>query len=410
MPDRTAETFAQWLREHPGVELISRDRGGAYAEGGALGAPNAIQVADRWHLLKNLGDALISLFDQHRPAIEQHLRLSTVLTIPTQNLRDAAVSSLSGAPTNACDGALHTQPDQDASMAPIIAAVKQAETQSAVQPAPTPSHSLLSKRKQEEQERRRQQRRARYEEVCKLRSQGYTLNAIADKVGFDRNTVRKWVRAPAFPERQPRTPQSGLLDPFKPSILELWNAGCHTGTALLREAKARGYHGSRTLFFAYITQLRNASGLPPKKRKGVQAKPICDPTQRVPSSRGSAALILSKPDALDETDKERLSRLQDAHADIATAINLAHEFATIVRRRQSDQLDGWLERTERTGIAPLVSFVKGIRRDYDAVKAGVTLAYNNGPTEGHINRLKMLKRQMFGRAKLDLLEKRMMAN
>jgi transposase len=103
-------------------------------------------------------------------------------------------------------------------------------------------------------------------------------------------------------------------------------------------------------------------------------------------------------------------QLQAAHADIAQAISLAQDFATIVRGRQHEQFDHWLEQAEQSGIAPLVSFAAGLRRDYAAVKAGVTLNYSNGPTEGHINRLKMVKRQMFGRAKLDLLKQRLMAS
>jgi transposase len=88
---------------------------------------------------------------------------------------------------------------------------------------------------------------------------------------------------------------------------------------------------------------------------------------------------------------------------------LSQEFALIVRERRHEQLDGWLEQAEQSGLAPLVSFATGVRRDYAAVKAGVTLEYSNGPTEGHVNRLKMVKRQMYGRAKLDLLKQRLIA-
>jgi transposase len=408
LPDRTAETFAQWLREHPGVEIISRDRGGAYAEGGAQGAPDAVQVADRWHLLKNLGDALTLVFDQHRAVIERHLATAPIVVEPSSPA-DAVAIINSDLASLADNSIVHDDAEPvPASVASAIAA-EPAGSQPTAPPTPIQSHSQQSKHQQEAQARRRQLRLARYEEVHRLRSQGYTLNAIADKVGLDRNTVRKWLQAPSFPERQPRQPEASLLDPFKPYVLERWNGGCHNGALLLREVAARGYRGSRTNFFAYITRLRKASGLPPKKRQGVQAKPITDPTRRIPSSRGLAALIMKKPAALDTTEAERIEQLRKADVMLATAINFVQEFAVIVRERQPSRLDDWLERTEQSAIPPLVSFVNGIRRDYVAVKAGITLAYSNGPTEGHINRLKILKRQMFGRAKLDLLKKRVMA-
>lgn len=207
--------------------------------------------------------------------------------------------------------------------------------------------------------------------------------------------------------RKARTERS--LTPIRAYILERWNSGCHTGAVLLREIKNRGYLGGATTCLAYITHFRLASGLPPKKRSGMQAQSIADPTPRMPSSRGLVWLVLRKAATLDETGQQRLGQLGGSQTDIASAITLAQEFAAIVRERQHEQLDSWLTRTEQSGIASLVNFAKGIRRDYAAVKAGVTLHFSNGPTEGHINRLKMLKREMFGRAKLDLLKKRLMA-
>jgi transposase len=410
LPDRTAETFTRWLCEHPGVEVISRDRGGAYAEGGALGAPAAIQVADRWHLLKNLGDALTLVFDQHRAAIERHLAMSpaparqdTLLNIAP--MPDGCLPS----PTDEA-GCQVVADDVEPAQASVADAAPDlpANSQQAAEPTHGQSQPHLSKRQQAAQEQRRQLRLARYDEVRRLHAQGFTINAIADQVGLDRNTVRKWLQAPAFPERQPRRPEASLLDPFKPYVLARWNDGCHNGALLLREVTAQGYRGSRSIFFAYITQLRKASGLPPKKRQGV-TKPVADPISRIPSSRGLTALVLKKPDTLAADETERFERLCNADAALAAAIALAQEFAVIVRQRQPGRLDDWLQRTAQSGIAPLAAFVNGVRRDYAAVKAGITFDYSNGPTEGHINRLKMLKRAMFGRAKLDLLEKRILA-
>jgi transposase len=374
LPDRTAETFAHWLQEHPGVEIISRDRAGSYAEGASQGAPSAVQVADRWHLLKNLGDALVHVFDLHRAAIEQQLRPAATATPPISDVTTVVAALASASP-----------------------------------PAPATGPASSTQRQRAEQEDRRQRRLAQYEEIRCLRQQEWSLSAIADQLGLDRNTVRKYATASAFPEQQPRGAQPSLLDPFKPAILELWNGGCQTGSVILREMQARGYRGGQTTLLAYITQLRLASGVPPKKRVGVTAASITDPTERVPSSRGLTWLVLRKGNTLDTDERQRLDEVGGVHADIAMAISLCQEFAMIVRERRHEQLDGWLEQAEQSGLAPLVSFATGVRRDYAAVKAGVTLEYSNGPTEGHINRLKMVKRQMYGRAKLDLLKQRLIA-
>lgn len=145
------------------------------------------------------------------------------------------------------------------------------------------------------------------------------------------------------------------------------------------------------------------------RRVGVTAAPITDPTQRVPSSRDLSWLVLRRGTTLDATEQSQLEQLEASHAAVQTGIQLTQEFATMLRERQGEQLDAWLARAETSGLTPLISFANGIRKDYDAVEAGLTLEWSNGPTEGHINRLKQVKRQMYGRAKLDLLKLRLLA-
>ncbi len=394
LPVRSAETFAQWLQDHPGVEVISRDRGGTYADGARTGAPNAVQVADRWHLLKNLGDALVKLFDQQRAAIEAQLGPALAAAQPAdEHMIDAdpAQTSVSSTTESAAD------------------ATAQREASSHHRESSATAHAQTASSQHAAQTHRRDQRRARYEEVWALHAQGWSQSAIADQVGLHRDTVRNYIHSPSFPERQPRTAQPSVLDPFKPYILERWNAGCHTGTVIARELKSQGYRGGSTTVFAYITQLRKAAGVPPRRRVGITAATITDPTQRVPSSRDLIWLVLRRPETLDAEEQTQLGQLMTSHPDVTLGITLAQEFTTIVRERQPERLDAWLARSEQSGLAPLMSLANGIRRDYAAVTAGVTLEWSNGPTEGHVNRLKQVKRQMYGRANLDLLKLRLMA-
>jgi transposase len=394
LPDRSAESFADWLQQHPGVEVISRDRAGTYAEGAAQGAPNAVQVADRWHLLKNLADTLTDVLAAHQDVIAQTLGATSVDPLAAgvgqaaePSNRSGAVNSLTRTETSAGTTAVRT------------------DDTSAVEAAPVPPRS----RRQAAQEQRRTQRMARYTQLVELRRAGWTISAIADEVGLDRATVRKYLDAPTFPERQPRMRRrSTILDPFKPYILERWNAGCHTAMQILRELEQRGYRGGRTSVLAFLTQLRQAAGLPPKKRTGVRDGPISDPSCRPPTARSLTWAMVRKPREGDEGDVQ-LRQLRQTNALLDTTISLAQEFAAIIRDCQHEKFDSWLARAEQSGVRALVSFAAGVRRDYAAVKAAVTLPWSNGPTEGHINRLKLLKRQTYGRAKLDLLRERVLA-
>jgi transposase len=103
-----------------------------------------------------------------------------------------------------------------------------------------------------------------------------------------------------------------------------------------------------------------------------------------------------------------INHLTEQHPHLATGIELAQGFAKLVRERQPEKFDSWLEQAENSHLAPFQRFAQNLREDYDAVKAGVTLSTSNGPVKGHINRLDILKRQMYGRADLDLLSCRLL--
>lgn len=170
LPDRTAATLAQWLTSHPGIELISRDRAGAYAEGARQGAPTATQVADRWHLLKNLGDALHRLFADY-----PHV-LATMQT------------STAGAP----DPDL-VRPDEDAGNSVCAAAAMPSGA------APAPHPALPQTRSAQERQPRHARRQARYDQVQALVQQGVSLRMLAQHLHLSRVTVRKYASASTTP-------------------------------------------------------------------------------------------------------------------------------------------------------------------------------------------------------------------
>jgi transposase len=362
LPERTAEPVAQWLRAHPGVEVIARDRSSAYAEGARHGAPSATQVADRWHLLQNLADALEQVFTTQRKALD------TVNAAGRQQ------------PVSLPNGAVAVP----------------------VPPPPTPP------REEQRAAQRAAHRQAIYEQVWALHRQGWPIVAIAAQVGRSGRTIERYLQMPTWPGRQHRRHYGrSLLNPYKAYLLERWNAGCHTAIQLFRELQARGYPGSYRRVTAYVSRLRQAQGIPPRRQGRRQTLPVVvEPSCPPLTPRQATWLVLRRAEQRTAAEAQQLTQLHAQSAGVAEAIDLAQDFTQLVRQRQPAPLDPWLKRATSSTLEALQRFAKGLYEDYEAVKAGVTLPWSSGPVEGHINRLKMLKRQMFGRAHLDLLSRR----
>lgn len=378
LPDRTAEALAVWLKAHPSVEIISRDRAGAYADGARRGAPNAVQVADRWHLLHNLVEALERLFD--RLPTDVRTPASPIVTRPT--IRQSAPEA---------DSKSKTRSERASSV----------EQSAPVRPPTRPEQI---------QQARRTRRFERFETVRRLHAQGLSHRAIAQQLQIGKGTVRRYLNATTFPEIARRRKAPSILDPFVPYLAERWQAGCHNGVQLWREIRGQGYAGSRPLISMWVAQQRRLlPSRPQHAPRGQWPHPLAPPPPARPiSARRAAFLLLKPPEQLDQDQSDMVARLERASPQVATASRLVHEFAQMVRERQRDHLDDWLQVAHTCGIRELRYFARGLQRDYEAVAAGLSLPWSAGPTEGHINRLKTLKRQMYGKAGFNLLRQRVL--
>lgn len=377
LPDRTAETLAGWLKQHPGVEIISRDRAGAYADGATQGAPDAVQVADRWHLLSNMRETVQRLLDRHH----KHL---PVLSAPQVKA-----------------GQGETRSDVDASECDTKAEPERADVQ--------PQLTKVERIRQE----RRARRLNRFTEVVTLHQRGVSIRAISQQLGVDRRTVRRYVAADAFPEITKRRSKPSILDPWKPYLCQRWDEGCHNGSRLWREIKAQGYSGSRALLSAWVADLRKIAAPPVQPpaatNEGCRRLPVVAPARtRQLSAKQAAWLVVKQAPALTVEEQEALMKMRQAHADLEQAYTLAQTFGELVRERQYQMFDHWVESAQATGIRELRSFAAGLVRDKAAVVAALSLPWSNGQVEGQVHRLKLIKRQMYGRASFDLLRRRVL--
>ncbi|HWQ54907.1 MAG TPA: ISL3 family transposase [Bryobacteraceae bacterium] len=363
LPDRESKTLEQWLRTHPKIEVISRDRAGAYAEGARKGAPAALQVADRFHIFCNLTQALQRLLERLAGALRK------------VHLADPASASVAPSGISCAD--------------PANAAT--AATTTAMHPAPLIKLNLHQQQSQELRERRK----ARYEAVIAAHQRGLTKRAIARELGLSRRTVMRFLRADTFPERAPRQRRSGL-DLFRDYLEKRWTEGCHNAAQLCRELQQQGYTGQRSRVKEYLQSWRVK---PPRQSPE---------SRKLPNLR-LIAFWLTKPTVQRKPEEQQwVQAVTDGHPEVATAEQLAQGFRQLFKDHAAEGLDAWLQRSQASGIRELMGFVTGIRRDHAAVVAGIEQHWSNGQVEGQVHRLKLLKRQMYGRCGFLLLRRRVL--
>jgi transposase len=359
LPERSAGSFARWLKAHPGVEIISRDRGDEYIKGANQGAPKSVQVADRWHLLLNLREALMRAVDRHHAHV--------------------------------LEAAQAVAASQGSERLPA----KMPQTGPAAKPLP-PDHRTARG------QQRRARRLERYQHVVELNEQGVSLRGIARRLGMHRATVRHWLGAGSFPERAGRHVTS-RTDRFLDYLRCRWDEGCHNAAQLTREIQAMGFGGTAVMVRRRVSRWRRGErtqGCRPASRQHA-------PSVRRPSSRRVCWWLLQEPAELKAEERALVQALGDRCPELKTSAARARAFAAMVRHRQVGEWDHWMASAQGPGVAQELSgFATGLRQDEAAVKAALSLEWSNGQVEGQVTRLKLLKRQMYGRAGFDLLRRR----
>jgi transposase len=356
LPDRAAATVSRWLASFPGIEVVVRDRYDAYAAAAATGAPQAVQVVDRFHLLANLGDA-----------VQEFLFTKTaVLRLVRHGEAGQAGEAPDGEPTAA-----------------------------ALPPW---------RQRQEEAGHHRQQRRIdQYRRARDLRARGAYIHDIAATLGIGRRTVYRYLHMPEPPPvpRPYQRARQPMLAPYRDYLLQRWDEGCRNAMRLWREIRALGFPGSSSVVSKLVARWRR------EQRAGQRPTPLPPATQRL-SVRRATLLLMRRPERLRPDEQALLEQLLALDPEIATARGLVQAFAALVRERRGDQLDDWIARAEDAGIAHLRRFARGLTGD-PAVRAGLTEVWSNGQTEGQVGRLKNVKRQGYGRAGVALLRQRVLA-
>jgi transposase len=225
-------------------------------------------------------------------------------------------------------------------------------------------------------------------------------------VGVSRRTVYRYIRMDGPPARTRPGPRPGnrVLAPYEPYLLERWREGCHNGVKLWHEIQGRGFVYSVTNVSRFLAHLRREGRpLHPVGKSGTVLS-----TPREPTARQVAFLCIAHPKGLDDEDRIYLERLRTEDESIEQAYDVVQAFMQLLRARRGERLDAWIEHARASGIDELQRFAAGLLADHAAVQSGLTLEWSNGPVEGHVNRLKLIKRQMYGRANFDLLRQRVL--
>ena len=345
LPERSEESTEDWIRHHPGTQIVSRDRASLYAEAATKAAPQAIQVADRWHLLHNLSEALVNLLNPHHRLLAEVAKAASITP--------------------------------EAAQAPS---------------APSPNSEPLQPRRQRERKKENHERRlASYEAVMTQLRQGLTQVEAARRTGVSVRTIRRWIYAQGFPERK-TAPRRTRVDSHEQYLCQRWREGCHNATRLWQELRERNFRGQAASVRNWI---RKHYG--PRHRRAHERAPGSAAMRASP--RHVAWLLLKQPqEARNYTDE-----LCRRSPQIDQCARLAREFCRMIREHDVAAWSRWSEEAKTTLLA---NFARRLCQDEGALLAALQQPWSNGPVEGQIHRLKLIKRSMYGRANFDLLRLR----
>jgi len=329
LPDRQRETVIAWLQKNPQVEIICRDRGPGYGAAATEAAPQARQVADRWHMFENASAAFLAAVRSEMPCLRRAL-----------------------APAGPVDPATLTRAER-------------------IQWDGAQLREVLNR------------------QIVDLAGRGVPIKAMARTTGVSRQTIRKILRGQrhdTFRQRQ------SSLDAWSLTLEVEWNAGCRVGAELWRRLKASGFAGSLRVVSEWATRRRRDEKLGHTAGASLSARTIAR-SMTTERETGSAQTALIN------------AVIERAVPALVIARDVLDRFHAMMRSNDETRLDPWIAMATDSKLA---AFAAGVEADKDAVAAAISSPWSSGQVEGNITRLKSIKRQMYGRAKIDLLKARVM--
>ena len=349
LADRSAATTARWFKDHPNVQVVSRDRAGLYAEAARQGAPHARQVADRFHLLQNFRETIERQLGRYEAPIPES----------------------------------HVNPGDSQAALPFLA------QSDCVSDAVTQARLMCRGR--------RAVRQQLFDEIRALFEGGSSVGEIALKLGLGRRRVERWVRRIDLPDRNTMASTPSAPAYFGVLLERRWAEGITKVRHLFAEIRHRGYTGS----FSHLARFLG-------ERAPVRVRTLDPMTGRVISPVTAAALCVKPRGQMTARQAANVDALKGASAEFTAMRRLAMRFRGLLRGGMVEELDAWLIDARASGIYAMQQFARTIRQDLEAVRNAVSEPWSNGQTEGQINKLKTLKRAVYGRAGVDLLRARMM--
>ena len=268
---------------------------------------------------------------------------------------------------------------------------------------PTPEPALVCETTSEDtliassrSELRRQRRLDRYNEVIALFVAGHSQAAISRMLGMERKTIRRWLRRGQFPERKSAHRPPSRVTEFAEYLKQRWTEGCHNASRLYREIRQKGYNGKRSMVAKFVAEWRSPG---PSKRSSSSEKI---------SPKHAAILVTRAADKMTTEQQTLLERIMVRCPDVYDLRNIALSFRSAMKAENAGRLLDWIRKAKHCEFGGVVRFAYGLQKDISVVTAAVEVKWSTGQVEGQINRLKMIKRQMYGRAGFSLLRARVL--
>lgn len=358
---RTKQPVLEWLKNHPGIEIAARDRASSYADALSAGAPEAIQVADRFHLVRNVSDALKEVVDRQSWALPEPAPL----------------------PVSVCD----PEPEPD--------------------PAPQPSPEKRVTWVEQKRAAAADRVSRRYAEVWRLHASGMSARQIRKETGLSRSTIRKYLDSVDVPKRAERRRVPSIVDPFVNYLKERWQSGCHNVHALFAEIGQQGYTGSESNLRCFFAPWRAERPIAQRKDTGRAQRNGDRHTPKVTWKEVRWA-VLCPPEHLNADQRQLLQEFLPLHPQLTCARDLLDRFRQMLKEHDPAAFDPWLKDAAQSDLSPFERLARTLHSDRLAVLAGIELPWSTGPVEGQITRVKLLKRIGYGRAGFSLLRARIL--